>query len=242
THAGVRGDLHGVSLSLRVLDGVLALLRLGEGQLPVADLGVELVLDLIHLRRARVRLGPEVARVGRAAAHLEADQVVLLVVRHRAHLAVLPHLLALERVRVRHRRPDVAVQPRLQMVERMFAWVTSGLTTPGVRTGSARIECAPPPRPCANRTTTVATSTSAITKSAGVTGRATPATVGSTLGRRKTLFQPRPGESVGSRTWPRSSSARAVRTRSRSPHGSPGTRRGGCARASSPRAVAALSP
>jgi hypothetical protein len=33
----------------------------------------------------------------------------------------------------------VDVQPRLQMVERMFACVTFGLRTPGVRTGSARI-------------------------------------------------------------------------------------------------------
>jgi hypothetical protein len=41
-----------------VLDRVFALLGLRERQLSAADLGVELVLDLIHLRSARVRLGP----------------------------------------------------------------------------------------------------------------------------------------------------------------------------------------
>src|SRR6516165_3048428 len=57
----------------------LLLLRLGKRERAVADLGVELVLDLVDLRRARVRLRPEVARVGGIAAELEADQVILLV-------------------------------------------------------------------------------------------------------------------------------------------------------------------
>src|SRR5205085_5088219 len=77
-----------------------------ERELTRADLGVELVLDLIHLRRARVRLGPEVARVAGAAAELETDEVILLVLRQRADLAVLPHLLPLELVRVGARRAD----------------------------------------------------------------------------------------------------------------------------------------
>src|SRR6185437_10688072 len=55
---------------------------------------------------ARVGLGPEIARVGRVAPEFEADQVILLEVGERAGLAVLPHLPALERVRVVDRRAD----------------------------------------------------------------------------------------------------------------------------------------
>src|SRR5690348_9368820 len=96
----------GGTLTVAVLQVVLALLRLRERELSRADLRVQLVLGLVHLGGARVRLGPEVARVGGIAAELETDQVVLLIVRQRARLAVLPHLLPLQVVRVVGRRAD----------------------------------------------------------------------------------------------------------------------------------------
>jgi hypothetical protein len=89
-----------------VLEGRLCALGLGQGQLALADLVVELVLDLVDLGCARVRLGPEVPRVGRVAAELEADQMILLVVRRRAGEAVQRHLLELELRRVARRRAD----------------------------------------------------------------------------------------------------------------------------------------
>ena len=76
-------------LAVAVLERRLAPLRLGERERPRADAVVELVLDLVDGRRARVGLRPEVARVGRVAAQLEADQVVLLERRRRAAQAVL---------------------------------------------------------------------------------------------------------------------------------------------------------
>jgi hypothetical protein len=89
-----------------VLESRLCALRLGQGQLALADLVVELVLDLVDLGRARVRLGPEVPRVGRVSAELEADQVILLVVRRRAGESVQRHLLELELRRVARGRAD----------------------------------------------------------------------------------------------------------------------------------------
>src|SRR2546423_1506433 len=64
-------------------------------------------------------------------------------------------------------------------------------------------------------------------RSTRVRGRATAATVGRRHISRKTLLRPCPREAVGSGTWPKSSFARAVRTRLGSPRGSPATRRGG---------------
>ena len=58
-------------------------------------------------------------------------------------------------------------------------------------------------------------------RSTRVSGRATAATVGRRHISRKTLLQPCPREAVGSGTWPKSSFARAVRTRSSFPRGSP---------------------
>src|SRR5262245_11686676 len=96
-----------VSLSpLRVLELRLAALGLGQGQVPGADLVVELVLDLVDVRRARVGLGPQVASVGRMPAELEADEVVLLVARQAAVEAVLDQLLPLQPGRVVGGRPD----------------------------------------------------------------------------------------------------------------------------------------
>src|SRR5215469_6929612 len=92
----------------------------------------------------------------------------------------------------------VSVQPCRQIVERMFACVTSGLSTLGVRTGSARIAVDRWPCPWANRTTTAATRARAMRRSAGVIGRDIRATVGRAPGSRKTLLEPCPGEAVGS--------------------------------------------
>jgi hypothetical protein len=61
-----------------VLQRRLAPLGLVERQVARADLAVQLVLDCVHLGRARVRLRPEIARVDRMAAQLEADQVIFL--------------------------------------------------------------------------------------------------------------------------------------------------------------------
>ena len=80
---GARGG----HLARRVLERRLAPLCLGERQRPRADAAVELVLDPVDRRRARVRLRPQVARIGGVAAQLEADQVVLLERRRRARAA-----------------------------------------------------------------------------------------------------------------------------------------------------------
>ena len=63
----------------RVLQARLAPPPFGEADLARADLPVQLVLDPVHLLGVRPRLRPEVPRVGRVAAELERDQVVLLV-------------------------------------------------------------------------------------------------------------------------------------------------------------------
>ena len=96
------------ALAVAVLERGLAALRLGERERPRAHTVVEVVLDLVDRSGARVRLRPEVARIGRVAAELEADQVVLLERRRRAAEPVLPEPLRLERVRVRDGRPDGA--------------------------------------------------------------------------------------------------------------------------------------
>ena len=70
-----------------VLELRLLRLRVGERERAGADLRVQLVLDPVDGARARIRLRPEVARVGRVAAQLERDQVVLLVRGRRAVLA-----------------------------------------------------------------------------------------------------------------------------------------------------------
>jgi len=64
----------------------------------------------------------------------------------------------------------VAVQPRVQIVERMVACVTRGLSTPGVRTGSASTAAGPPPRlkrsaSAASATTTAAATSNRVTQS-----------------------------------------------------------------------------
>ena len=74
-HVRAGRDLHTLddsASSSRVLE--LRLLRCAsrERERAAAHLRVQLVLDLVDLRRARIRLGPEVARVGRVAAELEA--------------------------------------------------------------------------------------------------------------------------------------------------------------------------
>ncbi len=103
------GDLWGRAarrLALRVLQRRLFFLRLRQRQRTVTDLRVQLVLDPIDLCRARVRLRPEIARVGRIAANLEADQVILLVRRRRAVQSVRAHLRQLQLVRVVDRRTN----------------------------------------------------------------------------------------------------------------------------------------
>src|SRR5512146_1365024 len=84
------------------------LLELGlvERELAGADLAVQLVLDRVDLRRPRIRLRPEIARIGRMPAELEADQVVLLIVGAPSTDAVFTHLSHFQLVRVRGRRPD----------------------------------------------------------------------------------------------------------------------------------------
>jgi len=57
-----------------MLERGLLLLRVVERERAGADLGVELVLDLVDRGGAGVRLRPEVARIGRVAAELEAQQ------------------------------------------------------------------------------------------------------------------------------------------------------------------------
>jgi hypothetical protein len=89
-----------------VLEGGLCTLRLGQGQLALADLVVELVLELVDLGCAGVRLRPEVPRIGRVSAELEADEVILLVVGRRTGEAVQRHLLELELGRVARGRAD----------------------------------------------------------------------------------------------------------------------------------------
>src|SRR5579884_3076322 len=104
--SATRCHSRGTSLSLRVLERGLAPLRVREREPATADLRVQLVLDPVDLARARIRLRPEVARVGRMAAELEADQMILLVVVRRARPAVLAHLHELQRAGVARRRPD----------------------------------------------------------------------------------------------------------------------------------------
>jgi hypothetical protein len=114
-------------LSVRVLELRLPSLCLREGQPARAHLGVELILDPVDVRSPRIRLGPKVAGIRRVAAELEADQVVLLEVGGRPLQGGGAELLELEvdgRI--------VFVQPRLQIVERIVACVTSGFSTPGV--------------------------------------------------------------------------------------------------------------
>src|SRR6516165_11980262 len=97
--------------AVAVLERGLLSLRAGEGQRPRADAVVEVVLDPVDGRRARVGLGPQVARVGRTAAQLEADQVVLLERRGRAAQVVLREALRLEAVGVRDGRAHRARPP-----------------------------------------------------------------------------------------------------------------------------------
>src|SRR5436309_1534987 len=89
-----------------MLQSRLAALRLREAELPRAHGAVQLVLDLVHLRRPRVALGPQVARVARVTAELEADQVILLEVAQPTAERVRADLPLLERVRVVDRRAD----------------------------------------------------------------------------------------------------------------------------------------
>jgi hypothetical protein len=88
-----------------VLQRRLAPLRLGEGQPAGADGVVQLVLGRVDVVGPGPWLRPEVARVARAAAELEADQVILLVIVRAAGRAVLPQLPQLQLVRVAGRGP-----------------------------------------------------------------------------------------------------------------------------------------
>src|SRR5581483_7883482 len=91
----------GSVLELRLLP-----LSICKRELAAAHLAVELVLDAIDIAGARIRLRPEVAWVGRVAAELETDEMVLLIVGRAAALSVGAHLLDLQRVRVLHGRAD----------------------------------------------------------------------------------------------------------------------------------------
>src|SRR5215218_10030876 len=86
----------------------LAPLRLRERQAAAADGLVQLVLDLVDLRRTRIWLRPQVARISRVPAELEADQMVLLERGRRPAQAVLAQALALEVVGVGDGRADGA--------------------------------------------------------------------------------------------------------------------------------------
>src|SRR6266536_6577796 len=93
---------------LGVLQRRLLLLRVAQRERARANLLVELVLDPVDLGRPRVRLGPEVPRIRRMAAELEADQVILLVRRERTRLVVGAHLPPLEPAGVLDGRADRA--------------------------------------------------------------------------------------------------------------------------------------
>src|SRR6266566_4960259 len=97
--SGMSGTLRGSpgpALSLFVLEGGFLALRRVERHPSGADRVVELVLDRVDVGGPWIRLRPEVARVGRMAAELEADQVVLLEVARAAAEPVRAHLLELE--------------------------------------------------------------------------------------------------------------------------------------------------
>src|SRR5712691_10952436 len=94
------------SSAVPVLDLGLAALSRREAQPAGADLRVEIVLDRVDVVGTGTRLRPEIARVGRRAAELEADEVVLLVGMRAAALAVRAHLPELELTRVARGRPD----------------------------------------------------------------------------------------------------------------------------------------
>src|ERR1700741_2873212 len=89
---------------VRVLQRRLLVLRPLERERAAADLRVQFVLDPIDLRGAGVGLRPEIARVVRVAADLEADQMVFLICRRRAAQPVRAHLPLLQVVRVLDRR------------------------------------------------------------------------------------------------------------------------------------------
>src|SRR6266511_5833567 len=114
--------------ALGVLERRLASLGLLEAHPARADGGIQLVLRLIHFPCPLDRLRPEVARVGRVAAELEADQMVLLVVGGGAAAPIRLHLLDLELARVARWRPD---RPRPALTTDRLA--DRGLRNAGVR-------------------------------------------------------------------------------------------------------------
>jgi hypothetical protein len=105
-------------------------LSVGETERAVADARVEVVLGRVDLLGARARFRPEVARVGRMTAELEADQMILLVARRVCS--------SLRRFVYETGGRIVLVQPCSQIVLSIVACVTSGLTTPGVSVQLAR--------------------------------------------------------------------------------------------------------
>ena len=157
--------------AVAVLERRLAPLRLGERERPGADSVVQLVLDLVDRCGARVRLGPEVARIGRVAAELEADQVVLLERRRRAAetgtgRGPAPSARSCSRPAA---GPCASSRGR-QIVVRIVACVTSGLRTPGVSVQLARTTLPDPPEPperCRSATATTSTATDRSTISTG---------------------------------------------------------------------------
>src|SRR5205085_9304077 len=78
--SATRPDSAAAALSLRVLERGVLPLGVGGRHPAGANGSVELVLDLVDVGRTRIRLRPEVARIGRVPAELETEQVVLLVV------------------------------------------------------------------------------------------------------------------------------------------------------------------
>lgn len=117
------------------------MLGLREGAPPSADVasgGVLVVILGVGAGRARQRLRPEVARIGRRAARLQGDEVVLFIGARWPSLAVLLHLGGLERFVNAAGGRMALVQPGTQIVLWMVACVTSGLRAPGVQRMSAR--------------------------------------------------------------------------------------------------------
>ena len=94
-------------------------LRLGEGERPVQTSWLSRFSILSTSAARGYGSGQQVACVGRAAAQLEADQMVLLEVRAGSAEAVLRQLHLLQVVRVRHGRPHCACPPATQIVERI---------------------------------------------------------------------------------------------------------------------------
>ena len=186
------------------------MLGVGERQPAAADLGVQLVLDLVDLCRARIRLGPEVARVGRVPAELEADQMILLVGRRRPAQPVLAKPLLLQVIRVGRQAAGSCASSRAgRSCAAIVACVTAGLTTPGV---SVQLASTAAPRARGREQRGSAATTAAPPRARrGRTRRATTASLQATNARLRAQV------SVARNRLPRRSRFRDALARRRAP-------------------------